>query len=215
MASLFHRLKRKFLPPSAKLEGYENEELVDVVFRKTLAYRPNKEDWPDVIGATTVLDFGGACGAHYKEAILHTPGVRWAVVETPAMVRKASQLSSDRLNFFSSIAAAFAWLGSIDLMHSSGALQFAPDPERAVAELCGLGAKRLHWRRLVLSHSETIRDMQPSFLTDNGPGKLDSVQEKCVEYGRTKIPERTFLAAHSARYRLVERGVDWFRFELL
>ena len=212
--NLFHRLKRKLMPPSAKLEGYESEELIDVIFRKTLAYHPIKEDWPDVISAATVLDFGGACGAHYKEAILHTPDVRWAVVETPAMMHRASELASDRLKFFTSIAAAAAWLGPIDLMHSSGALQYVLDPQKSVSELCGVGATRLHWRRLVLSQGATIREMQASFLADNGPGVIDSVQEKCVEYGRTRIPEQAFLAAHSAHYRPVDRGEDWFRFEL-
>src|SRR5689334_22774276 len=106
MASFFRRMKRKFMPPTEKLEGYENSELVDVVFRKTLAYNPPKEDWPDLVGASTVLDFGGACGAHYKEAQHYTPDVRWAVVETPAMVRKASDIATDRLRFFTSIIEA-------------------------------------------------------------------------------------------------------------
>ena len=214
MASFFRRMKRKFMPPTEKLEGYENSELVDVVFRKTLAYNPPKEDWPDLVGASTVLDFGGACGAHYKEAQHYTPDVRWAVVETPAMVRKASDIATDRLRFFTSIIEAAAWLGPIDLMHSSGALQFAPDPNATVTELCELGAKRMHWRRLALSKDTMVREMQSSFLTDNGPGAIDRVQEKRVEYERTRMPERVFLDAHAVRYRLVERGPEWFRFEL-
>lgn len=214
MAGLFHRLKRKLLPPAGKLEGYENDELVDVVFRKTLAYDPPKEDWPDVLGTSTVLDFGGACGAHYKEAVLHTPDVRWAVVETAAMVRRASELANERLRFFVSVVEAADWLGSIDLMHSSGVLQYVPNPEATVAELCALGAKRMQWRRLLLTQGATIRETQTSFLTDNGPGTIEGLQEKSVEYGRTKMPERTFLHAHSDHYRLVDRGADWFRFEL-
>ena len=166
---------------------------MDVVFKKTLAYDPPKEDWPDMVGATTVLDFGGACGAHYKEALHHAPDVRWAVVETPAMVRRASELATKRLRFFPSVSEAAVWLGPIDLMHSSGALQFAPDPERTVAELCDLRAKRMHWRRLVLSEGSTVREMQSSFLTDNGPGIIEGVEEKRVEYARTRMSEQAFL----------------------
>jgi putative methyltransferase (TIGR04325 family) len=210
---LWRRINRRLLPPSAKLEGYENEELVDVVFRKTLSYRPEKNVWPDLAGASAVLDFGGACGAHYKEAILHVPDVRWAVVETPAMARRASELATDRLRFFSSIADAAAWLGNVDLMHSSGALQFAPDPAKTLADLVGLGAKRMQWWRLVLSGGELVSEIQTSFLTDNGPGPGGAAQEKRVEYPRTRFPEKAFLAAHQSRYRLVERGPDWFRFE--
>jgi putative methyltransferase (TIGR04325 family) len=165
------------------------------------------------MGVTTVLDFGGACGVHYKEAILHTPDVRWAVVETPAMVDRASELASDRLKFFTSIATASYWLGSIDLMHSNGALQYAADPKNVVSELCAARATRMYWRRLVFSQGATVREMQGSFLADNGPGTADSVEEKRVEYCRTRIPEQTFIDAHSARYRLVDRGKDWFRFD--
>jgi hypothetical protein len=212
LAGLFRRIKRKMLPPAPKLEGYENPELVDVIFKKTLAYNAPKQEWRDVVGASTVLDFGGASGAHYKEAIHHTPDVRWAVVETPAMVQRASVVATDRLQFFSSVAGAAAWLGPIDLMHSSGALQFAPDPAKTVAELCGLGAKRMHWRRL--SKDRTVQEMQETFLTDNGPGAVDNVQEKRVGYLRMLIPESVFLEAHAERYLLAERGEDWFRFAL-
>src|SRR4051812_16436930 len=103
IGALLRRIERKLFPPSGKLEGYENAELADVIFRKTLAYDPSKEDWPDMVGATTVLDFGGSCGAHYKEAIHHAPDVRWAVVETPAMVHRASEVATERLRFFASI----------------------------------------------------------------------------------------------------------------
>lgn len=210
---LLQRLKRRLLKPTGKIEGYENPELIDVVFRKTLTYHPEKKAWPDLAAVERVLDFGGACGAHYKEAILHAPGLRWAVVETPAMVQRASELATDRLNFFSSIADAAAWLGKVDLMHSSGALQFAPDPAKTLAELVGLGARRMQWRRLVLSEGEPVTETQTSYLTDNGPGVGGARQEKLVEYSRTLFPEKAFLAAHEAGYRLVERGPDWFRFE--
>jgi hypothetical protein len=80
--------------------------------------------------------------------------------------------------------------------------------------MCWLGANRMHWRRLVLSADATVRKMQESFLTDNGPGAIDNVQEKRVQYLRTSIPEHVFLEAHAERYRLAERGEDWFRFTL-
>ena len=214
MAALFRQIKRKILPPSTRLEGYEHPELIDVIFRKTLTYRAPREEWPDVVGASTVLDFGGASGAHYKEALHHTTDVRWAVVETPAMVARAAEVATDRLRFFSSVADAAAWLGPVDLMHSSGTLQFVPDPVKTVTELCGLGARRMHWRRLVLSKDATIREVRESFLTDNGPGSIDNVQEKRVKYLQTSIPEHVFLEAHAERYRLTARGEDWFRFTL-
>jgi putative methyltransferase (TIGR04325 family) len=160
-------------------------------------------------GVSSVLDFGGGCGRHYKEA--RSPTVRWAVVESAAMVERAKELATDRLQFFTSISDAVNWLGPIDVMHSNGALQFASDPQETLRQLCGLGAKKLIWQRLVLSGGdEPERVIFSSFLGDNGPGSI-RIKEKNVQYEQTKIPERTFLDAHKG-YSLAERGSDWFQF---
>lgn len=196
---------------SEALKGCENEELVDVVFRKTVAYEP-KGSWPEIAGASTVLDFGGGCGLHYKEA--GSPTVRWAVVETPAMVARAKELSTNNLQFFSDVEAAASWLGSVDVMHSNGALQYVSDPLAMLHRLCAVRAKTMLWKRAVLSKNNDVKQkVQSSKLADNGPGKLRAAPFRTIEYLRTAIPEQTFLSAH-ADYRLVERGDDWFRFEL-
>src|SRR5436190_4381167 len=96
-------LVRRFVPPAETLEGYEQPELVEIVFQKTKAYHP-QNDWSEIAGASAVLDFGGGCGVHYKQARL--PEVRWAVVETPAMAERARELATDRLRFFTSISEA-------------------------------------------------------------------------------------------------------------
>jgi hypothetical protein len=130
------------------LDGYENPELVEVIFQKTKVFRPT-ETWTEIDGARTVLDFGGGCGIHYK--MMQSPSVRWAVVETPAMADRASEIATENLRFFSSISDAAAWLGVIDVMHSSGALQYARDPVGALRELCSLDAKVMLWKRVALS----------------------------------------------------------------
>lgn len=53
-------------------------------------------------------------------------GRSWAVVETPAMTARASELATDRLRFFTDIDGAAEWLGYVDVMHSNCALQY-PD----------------------------------------------------------------------------------------
>ena len=67
--NLIRRLRRKLFPPDQVIEGYENEELVDTIFRKTVAYEP-RGDWPLVADIKTVLDFGGGAGLHYRLACL-------------------------------------------------------------------------------------------------------------------------------------------------
>ena len=209
MRQLFARIARRLIPPSETIEGYEQPELVDVIFQKTKAYSPPQSEWLEIGEASTVLDFGGGSGIHYKQA--RSPAVRWAVVENPAMVERASELSTDRLRFFTSILEAADWLGHIDVMHSNGALQYTPAPEQTLEELCALRAKTMLWYRALLSSNSVEREIQSSLLGDNGPGRLANLKEKTVRYARTKIPEQVFLDAHKG-YSLVERGEDWFRF---
>ena len=199
---------RSLVSPSETLEGYENPELVESVFQKTLAYRPTMPAL-EIGDARAILDFGGGCGAHFKEA--QSPTVRWAVVETPAMVKRAAELSTDRLRFFSSIRRAAEWLGTIDMMHSSGALQYTPAPAETLAELCSLGAGVMYWRRMNLSAGSQETETQTSRLAENGPGRISGIKNKAVKYRLTKLPEAAFLAAH-AGYRLTERTADSFRF---
>jgi putative methyltransferase (TIGR04325 family) len=209
MRQLIAAVARRLIPPAETIEGYEHPEVVEVLFQKTKAYNP-QDAWPEMIGVSSVLDFGGGCGLHYKEA--HSSTVRWAVVDTPAMVDRAKEFATDKLRFFTDIPKAAEWLGPIDVMHSNGALQYTPDPERMLAQLCGLRAKTMLWHRAILSKDFVEREVQSSFLGDNGPGSL-WIKEKTVLYTRTKVPERTFLDAHKD-YALVERGADWFRFAL-
>ena len=94
LSGLVRRLRRKLAPPRQVIEGYEHDQLVETVFQKTKAFQP-AGDWPLMAGVSSVLDFGGGCGLHYKLARLQSPNIRWAVAETPAMARRASELATD------------------------------------------------------------------------------------------------------------------------
>jgi hypothetical protein len=210
MIQMIAALRRRLFPPTETLDGYDQPELIDIVFQKTLIYVP-ADDWPEMEGVSAVLDFGGACGVHYKRATRQSANIRWAVVETAAMVERAASLETDRLRFFTSIPDAACWLGDVDVMYSNSALQYTPDPEQALTQLCDLRARRMIWERLILSAHSTEREVQSSLLGDNGPGKLPNLKEKTIRCVRTKIPEQTFLNAHEG-YSLVDRGTNWFRF---
>lgn len=190
--------------PLRTLHGYENPELVEVVFRKTVAYRPQGA-WPEIVGAETVLDFGGGCGIHYKQAAL--PAVRWAVVETSAMVQRAKVLETDHLKFFTSIEDAKRWLGAVDVMHSNGAIQYTLGPLAVVRELVKTSPKRLLWYRLNFRSTGS----QISRLSDNGPGKIGGVENKKITYPVLPISEPAFHEVHSG-YTLEAHGPDWARY---
>jgi hypothetical protein len=100
--------------------------------------------------------------------------------------RKSKELATERLQFFTDISSAKDWLGDIDVMHSNGALQYAPEPRTTLENLCGLGAKQMLWYRVFLGNQET--EIQESWLGDNGPGSI-KVTEKTVRYARVRIPK--------------------------
>ena len=205
--SLIRRLRRRLLPPDQVIEGYENAELVDTIFRKTVAYDP-KGDWALVSDIKTVLDFGGGAGLHYKLACLQNPHIRWAVVETQAMVRRARVLATDRLGFFSDIDVAADWLNDVELMHSNGAIQYVPNPIEVVRSLCAVRSRAIVWRRVPTNDGAAEeREMQTSFLSDNGPGSLPNASDKVVRYERRRIPSQAFFLAHEG-YDMTERGPD-------
>jgi hypothetical protein len=205
----------RMLPPSEVLDGYENPALVEMMFRKACEFSPTHR-WEEFAHRSAVLDFGGGFGQHYKCATSVSPDVRWAVVETSAVVRRAAVLASDKLRFFTSVEEAADWLGEIDLMHSDGALHYTPDPMQTLLGLCAVAAREMLWKRTFLSRTDrTEVEDQLSRLDENGPRVAGerglTVSRKLVRYRMTRIPEAAFLAMHSA-YEPIERSKDNFRF---
>jgi hypothetical protein len=163
MRHLISAITRRIFPPTETLEGYAEPDLIEVIFQKTRAYDPHG-DWPEMAGVSSVLDFGGGCGLHYKLARRQSPDIRWAVVETPAMLERASGLATEKLQFFAAISDAQKWLGAIDVMYSNSVLQYTPDPEDTLKRLCDLRARRMIWERITLSRAHIEREVQSSLL---------------------------------------------------
>jgi hypothetical protein len=189
------------LPSSGTIRGYDSEELIDLIFSKATAYR-DLRPWPEMADAKTVLDFGGGFGAHYRRAAHQSPDIRWAIVETPETVARAAGLGCDQLRFFLNTAAAASWLGAVDTVYSNAAIQCTPEPERYLAELCTIGAGKMIWDRTLLSEGERRGHVQISLLAENGPGL--SFSRKRVETSMIRMPEQTFMKAHSG-YLLTKR----------
>jgi len=97
--------------------GYNNVEVCNVVADKTMALKNNPGNINSQIAilfaginhiraegkdTLTVLDFGGACGAHYiqlRKILPETVRLKWIVIETQQMVQvaKIKLLQSDEL----------------------------------------------------------------------------------------------------------------------
>jgi putative methyltransferase (TIGR04325 family) len=102
-----------------------------------------------------VLDFGGACGAHYFLARAVMPSSRrlkWLVVETPEMAQRAKDVfSSDELEFSSSLSDAADSIKRIDLLHTSGTLQSVDKPYDYLRILLSASASHILFNRLALT----------------------------------------------------------------
>lgn len=206
--------------------GYEDDELVNIVFEKTLIYRdvvlhetPFTTDISSlrtIIGLSiasrqkklSVIDFGGACGAHYflsKRILGDMVELSWNVVETPNMVAKAKPLEDDNLKFFDSLQTAQDNIGHADLVFSSGALQCTPRPYDSLRSLVNCNADNIFITRVPLSTSyNESYIVQNSKLGDNGPGTLPSgFQDRNVQYPVTFQRKDKFESIILERYSLV------------
>jgi putative methyltransferase (TIGR04325 family) len=154
-----------------------------------------------------VLDFGGACGGHYilaRRLVPENVSLRWCVVETPAMVHRARSLENGELRFHSSVEGALDDLGTVDLLHCSGALQYVEDPLRTLLELLDVGAKRILFVRLAVhAGSDTLITVQSSKLSWNGRGVLPPhLEDTEVKYPVTLLPREQVLAQVNQRYEV-------------
>ena len=75
------------------------------------------------------------------------------------MVRRASELATDRLKFFADVGMAADWLNDVELMRSNGAVQYIPDPIEIVRSLCAVRPATVVWRRMPTNPAQLQRWM--------------------------------------------------------
>ncbi len=155
-----------------------------------------------------VLDFGGGGGYHYslaRAALGHDRRLSWNIVETSAMTREGQRLATPELKFFDNIDEARENLGSVDLVLTSGALQYCPDPIKYLRALADVHARNLFITRTPLSDSEdSLVSVQVSRLSENGPGCLPpGFDDKRIDYPITFMSRRAVESALNEKYRIV------------
>jgi putative methyltransferase (TIGR04325 family) len=201
--------------------GYENSDVVEVVFEKTLAFNTKFESdsvfdlstmrvmsalgLSGRVGSLKVIDFGGASGHHFDIAVKayeNRLDLRWNVVETTAMVNLARKRKSKNLNFFDNIMEAQIDLGQVDLVFSSGTLHCCPDPLSLLKELVNVNAKYIFITRTALAEREySTVVVQKSYLSTNGPGPLQpGVSDAPVYYPVVVVSKKSFEDVLSERY---------------
>jgi putative methyltransferase (TIGR04325 family) len=207
--------------------GYENADIVNIVVEKTRRYRDSlfKAAMPVQINATSgyslcsllasmesteisVLDFGGAAGAHYFVARTILPSscsLNWLVVETPAMAEKAKHvLSNDELIFSSDLSDAAKSMKRIDLLHTSGTLQCIDNSYDYLERLTSISANHILFNRLGLTKgTHDVITIHESWLSWNGPGPMpNGFEDRKVRYPFVFPRESEFMEILSKRYEV-------------
>lgn len=216
-------------------DSYEHRELIEVILEKTKRFVKNIESDETVsIVETTayslmsilnpvienaskeinVLDFGGACGAHYfqlRKLIDKNLKINWVVVETPTMVKYAKELETDELSFCSNFADALKKLGKVDLLHTSGTLQCVDEPLKYLNDILNCNAKWLLFNRLGLNKIDRdVVSIHSSKLSWNGIGEglPEGYKDRVIKYPFTFMSEKTFLENLGRKYALTAKFLD-------
>ena len=205
--------------------GYEDKGLIETIFEKTRITKDLMLDRNFPLSDSAcqsllaifialrtgekrlkVIDFGGACGAHYFQLRPFLPSdvqLDWTVVETPAMTEKAKAFEIGELRFVASLYEAKEKLQRVDLLHSSGALQYVPDPQATIQEFLECEPAYIFLNRLALSASGTIITIQESLLSANGPGALpNGLRDRLCHYPVTYFPKQRLEEMLSQEYQM-------------
>jgi putative methyltransferase (TIGR04325 family) len=181
-------------------DTYEDARVVEVVARKTKAYRDALLSSTGSIVKTRqtlqnmfvlsyvrperpldVLELGGACGASYFELSRLLPGriKSWSVVETPSMAAAAGKMFPDAgVKFFDDLGAAASQVESFDLIVAQGVLQYTSNPLRTLDSLIALRCSYIYVTRTALrvrvddGVEGTVFTKQITGLAAHGPGEL-------------------------------------------
>ncbi len=201
--------------------AYQNSDLVKVVVDKNLVYRQKIQTDPvfelsalrtlialglsKTSDSLNVIDFGGAGGYHYtiaSKVLGSEVKLKWNVVETTAMAKEAQRIATDSLCFFDSITEAVKSLGYVDLVFTSGALQYCPNPIAFLRQLVNVNARCFYITRTPFCNADHATvTTQKSKLSENGPGPLpEKTKDRIIKVPVTYASRRAVEDIISEKY---------------
>jgi putative methyltransferase (TIGR04325 family) len=171
-------------------DGYSDSEIAKVTAYRTREWKRALNDeqlWADqfiypnlavgIAGADLtmrplrVLDFGGGCGVHYFTArFVVTMPLKWAIVETRVMAEQAREVSEGEFEVYDEVAPTVASLGGVDLVLTSGAIQYTPDPLATLDALIGIGAPYFMLARFPFWGQRMMVAIDKQFLSKQAGG---------------------------------------------
>ncbi len=171
-------------------DGYNDADIAKVIAYRTVKWKDALKEkellWADqatnpvlAVGIAAadqaarplrVLDFGGGCGIHYFFArVAFRLPLRWAIVETQRMLEHAALISAGEFETHNTIACAVESLGGADLVLTSGAVQYTPDPMSTFDALIAIGASYFMLARFPFSR-ETMFTIEQAPLSEHMQG---------------------------------------------
>ncbi|MCK6382139.1 MAG: methyltransferase, TIGR04325 family [Leptospiraceae bacterium] len=208
---------------------YEERELIEVIAKKTAIYRDKIKKGPieidptlsysinSIIRAvhdkkenetTRVIDFGGACGAHYysvKAMLRNKCKLCWTVVETPTMVEYGREFRNKELRFSTDLCEATNERQKVDILHTSGTLQCVENPREYLKKIINIGATWLMFNRLGVNRkNRDVITIHKSRLSWNGIGELPKgYNDRWIRYPFIFISEEYFMEIIRRNYEIV------------
>jgi putative methyltransferase (TIGR04325 family) len=215
--------------------GYSQQDLTEVVVKKNIAFRKSIThdcyfngdanrtllaiSFALNLNSLRVIDFGGGGGYHYtlaKHVLSDKCDIKWNIVETDSMCLSGAVIADKSLKFFNEIDIAVADLGNIDLVLTSSALQYCPDPLAYLKKLLSVSAKYVYITRTPFySGTEKIISIQSSMLSHNGPGTLPiGYEDREILYPISFIPldqvEKAIQEKYTVRFKVLEDSANLF-----
>jgi len=175
---------------------------------------------------TQVIDFGGACGAHYFFAnafFKDKVKLEWHVVESLGLASVGKVLEDGQLHFYNNLESVKKRTEEVDLLFSSGTLQYIPDPYGTLKDMVMFGAKYIFLTRTAMTTEKSdLVTVQTSRLSENGVGLLpngmkDAIAKYPVVFVRKDVVEeivaehydiKMLWKEHAEAYRWNGHSVD-------
>lgn len=204
--------------------GYEDHELIEVLVSKTIQNRHLLNNDPYFNNASlssltsvlycfqqfdtvNIIDLGGSTGIQYhiiRQLIDKRKRMNWHVVESPALAKRcASLFTTEELSFSDDLEKAINSVKELHLIHSSGVIQYMPDPYQTLKAIANSNSSYLNFARMCFSKKENeMIILQESPLSANGFGPLPpSFKDRTLSYPQTSILKQKFFSILEQRYK--------------